>query len=269
MEVPGAGAAPLTRTAGGAFFRGKKEIMAFVFITGSAGGLGRAAAAALIDQGHRVAIHARRRDRLVGAADLLDRGAATVIGDLSSLDETRSVAEQVNRLGYMDAVIHNAGVYRGPDILAVNVIAPYVLTALIERPSRLIYLSSGLHHGGRASLGRLDSARAGGSVSYSDSKLFVTTLAAAGARRWPDVMANSVDPGWVPTRMGGPGATDDLKLGHVTQTWLAVSSDPAALTSGGYWYHQRQQPTHPAVSDPRFQEQVIASLAQLTRINLP
>jgi NAD(P)-dependent dehydrogenase (short-subunit alcohol dehydrogenase family) len=169
----------------------------------------------------------------------------------------------------MDAVIHNAAVYRGPDILAVNVIAPYLLTALIERPSRLIYLTSGMHRGGRPSLRSLDLAPAGGSLSYSDSKLLLTTLAAAIAQRWPDVIANAVDPGWVPTRMGGPGATDDLELGHVTQAWLAVSLDPGALTSGGYWYHQRRQPTHPAVHDPRFQEDLIGTLARLTGTDLP
>ncbi len=243
--------------------------MARVFITGSAAGLGRAAAAALIHQAHQVVIHARSQDRIAEAADLVDRGAATVTGDLSVVEETRSVAEQVNRLGRMDAVIHNAGVYTGRHILAVNVIAPYLLTALIERPSRLVYLSSGMHRGGRLSLHGLDPATVGGSVSYSDSKLFVTTLAAAIARRWPDVIAGAVDPGWVPTRMGGPGASDDLKLGHVTQAWLAVSSEPAALTSGRYWYHQHQQPTHSAVHDPRFQDQLIATLQQRTGVALP
>lgn len=242
--------------------------MAFVFITGSAGGLGHAAAAALIGGGHQVAIHARRRERLSESAELLDRGAAAVIGDLSDAEETRHVAEEVNRLGRMDAVIHNAAVYNGRDILAVNVIAPYLLTALIERPSRLIYLSSGMHRGGRPSLRGLDPASGARAVSYSDSKLLVTTLAAAVARRWPDVIANTVDPGWVPTRMGGPGAPDDLELGHVTQTWLAVSSDPSALTSGGYWYHQRQQATHPAVNDLQFQEELLAALLEVTKVAL-
>jgi NAD(P)-dependent dehydrogenase (short-subunit alcohol dehydrogenase family) len=126
-----------------------------------------------------------------------------------------------------------------------------------------------MHQGGRTSLPGLDSASAGGTVSYSDSKLLVTTLAAAVARRWPDVIANTVDPGWVPTRMGGPGAaTDDLDTRARHPTWLAVSSDPAALTTGGYWYHQRRLPTHPAVNDPRFQDQLIATLVQLTGVAL-
>jgi NAD(P)-dependent dehydrogenase (short-subunit alcohol dehydrogenase family) len=241
--------------------------MTRVFVTGSAGGLGRAAAATLLDEGHQVVVHARSRDRLADAVDLIDRGAATVIGNLADVRETRAVAEQVNRLGRMDAVIHNAGLYTGRDIAAVNVVAPYLLTALIDRPPRLVYLSSGMHYGGRRSLTGLDPA-SDSPVSYSDSKLFVTVLAAALARRWPDVLINSVDPGWVPTRMGGPGASDDLELGHVTQVWLAVSSEPETLTSGGYWYHQRRQQPHPAVHDSQFQDQLVAVLEHLTGVAL-
>jgi NAD(P)-dependent dehydrogenase (short-subunit alcohol dehydrogenase family) len=246
------------------------EGMARVFITGSAGGLGLAAAADLLDQGHEVVIHARSRSRLTDAGNLMARGAAAVVGDLSSVEETRDVSGQVNKLGHMDAVIHNAGVYTGPQILSVNVIAPYLLTALIGRPARLVYLSSGMHRGGRASVKGLGTAGPrSAAVSYSDSKLLVATLAAAVARRWPEVLSNAVDPGWVPTRMGGPGATDNLELGKVTQVWLAISTDPAACTSGGYWYHQRELPSHPAVSDERFQDELVGALARLTGVGLP
>ncbi len=98
--------------------------MARVFITGSADGLGRAAAHTLLNDGHEVVVHARNRDRLTAVRDLLDRGAAAVVGDVSDLEQTRHVAGQVNRLGRMDAVIHNAGVYTGPHILPVNIAEP-------------------------------------------------------------------------------------------------------------------------------------------------
>jgi len=241
--------------------------MTRVLVTGSAGGLGRAAAAALLDGGHQVVVHARTRDRLTEATDLIRRGADTVVGDLADQDETAALADQVNRIGRMDTVIHNAGVYTGRDILPVNVIAPYLLTALIEQPARLVYLSSGMHRGGRRSVGGLD-ATGDRQVSYSDSKLLLTALAAAVARRWPDVLVNSVDPGWVPTRMGGPHASDDLELGHVTQVWLAVSSDPEARSTGGYWYHQSRQEPHPAVKDLDFQDEVLAALERRTGVAL-
>lgn len=101
-----------------------------------------------------------------------------------------------------------------------------------------MYLSSGSHFGGRPGLTGVD-WRGRGAGSYADSKLFVTTLAAAVARLRPRVPSNAVDPGWVPTKMGGPHAPDDLELGHETQVWLATADDPEALTTGGYWYHRR------------------------------
>ena len=228
--------------------------MARIFITGSTDGLGRAAAQALIEQGHQVVLHARSRERAGVFDDLADRSAGVVIGDLSSAVQTRSVAEQVNAIGRMDAVIHNAGAYSTqgrsptpeghPAIIAVNVLAPYVLTALIDWPRRLVYLSSGMHRGGSSSLRDIDwRERPWNSIqAYSDSKLYLTTLAFAVARRWPDVLSNAVNPGWVATKMGGANAPDDLEQGYLTQTWLAVSEDPAALVSGRYWHHRRANP---------------------------
>jgi NAD(P)-dependent dehydrogenase (short-subunit alcohol dehydrogenase family) len=239
-----------------------------VLVTGSADGLGRAAAQTLLNQGHQVVVHARNPDRLTAVRELLDRGAAAVVGDLSDPEETREVAGQVNRLGQMDAVIHNAGVVGGPQVLAVNVVAAYLLTALIQRPQRLVYLSSGMHRGGRAGLTGTDWSGHRATGSSSDSKLLVATLAAAVARIWADVVSNAVDPGWVPTKMGGPGAPDDLRLGHRTQVWLATSDDPQACTSGGYWYHQRRTEPHPAVRDRRFQDQLLEELAGFTATRL-
>jgi NAD(P)-dependent dehydrogenase (short-subunit alcohol dehydrogenase family) len=237
--------------------------MTRVFITGSADGLGRAAAQTLIEDGHEVVVHARNSDRLAAVRDLLDRGAEAVVGDLYNLEETRDVAAQVNRLGPMDAVIHNAGVISGPYALPVNAVAPYLLTALIHRPQRLVYLSSSMHRGGRASLSGMDWS-GHRTTGYSDSKLVVTTLAMAVARIWPDVLSNAVDPGWVPTKMGGPGAPDDLRLGHRTQEWLATSDDPEARTSGGYWHHQRRAEPDPAVHDQQLQDELLEALGRFT-----
>ena len=238
--------------------------MARIFITGSADGLGRLTAQALVDDGHEVIVHARSAARLAAVQDLLDRGAVGVGGDLSNMGQTRDVAAQVNRHGSVDAVIHNAGMFNGPHIFEVNVVAPYLLTALIKRPRRLIYLSSGMHRGGRAALPGSGQSGQAQRTTYSDSKLYVTALSAAVARLWPDVFSNSVDPGWVPTKMGGSGAPDDLRLGHLTQEWLATSEDPEALTSGGYWYHQHRHKAHPAVYEQEFQDALLDHLASVT-----
>lgn len=239
-----------------------------IFITGSAEGLGHAAAGTLLAQGHEVVIHVRSRARLAAVRELMDQGATATIGDLSDLAQIRDLAHQVNAIGRMDAIIHNAGVISGSQLLVVNVVAPYLLTALVQRPQRLIYLSSSMHRGGHASLGGMDWSGRTSTGSYSDSKLFVTTLAAAVARLWPDVYSNAVDPGWVPTRMGGPSASDDLRLGQLTQEWLATSDDPEALTRGGYWHHQWRRKPHPAVNDTWFQDQLLAELARVTGTTL-
>jgi len=254
--------------------------MGRVFITGSTDGLGRAAARTLIDDGHDVVLHARSRNRALAVSDLASRSAGVVIGDLSDALETRSVAAQVNAIGRMDAVIHNAGTYstkgRSPTkeghaaILAVNTLAPYILTALITRPRRLIYLSSSMHRDGTASLEDIDWTKRAWNTSaaYSDSKLYVTALAFAVARRWPDVLSNAVDPGWVPTKMGGTGAPDDFDEGYLTQTWLAVSDDSTAMISGRYLHHRRPLAAAREASDARFQDELSAKLAGLTGLSL-
>jgi len=251
-----------------------------VFITGSTDGLGRAAAQTLMNEGHQVVLHARSKQRASALANLAPRAAGVVIGDLASAVETRAIADQVNKIGRMDAVIHNAGIYREPNrgptpeghakVFAVNTLAPYMLTQLIERPDRLIYLSSSMHYSGEASLRDIDwtERRWDTNQAYSDSKLFITALAIALARRWPKTISSAVDPGWVPTRMGGPGAPDDLEEGHLTQTWLAVSDEPAAKVSGGYWHHRKQRKPHADALDAGFQDRLVAKLAELTGVKL-
>lgn len=254
--------------------------MSRVLITGSTEGLGLAAARTLMDEGHEVVLHARSPARAALLANIAARSAGIVVGDLASAVETRAIAEQARRIGRMDAVIHNAGIYLAPErgatpeghakTLAVNSLAPYMLTALIERPQRLIYLSSGMHRGADASLRDVDweERRWEPARAYSESKLFVTALAFAVARHWPGVLSNAVDPGWVPTRMGGPGAPDDLTKGHLTQTWLAVSNDPAARVSGRYWYHRKEQQPAADAMDPGFQDRLVTRLGALTGLSL-
>jgi NAD(P)-dependent dehydrogenase (short-subunit alcohol dehydrogenase family) len=201
---------------------------------------------------------------------------------VGSIAETRRVAEQVNALGRHDAVIHNVGIgargagrIESPDglslIFAVNVLAPYVLTALITRPDRLVYLSSGTHNGGAASLTdpQWTTRRWNGFQAYSDSKLFDVMLAFAVARHWPHVLSNAMEPGWVATRMGGANAPDDLSLGAVTQAWLAVSDDPAAKVTGQYFFHQKVHPVNPVAQRTDLQDMLLAYCADLTGVALP
>jgi NAD(P)-dependent dehydrogenase (short-subunit alcohol dehydrogenase family) len=242
--------------------------MARIFITGSADGLGQLAAKALVEQRHRVVLHARNDDRAGDAMKHVSGAEAVLTGDLSNIQETKALAEKVNAFGKFDAVIHNAGVYRGAgtQIFAVNTVAPYVLTALIKKPQRLIYLSSGLHMQGQPNLEYFSHQTEG--ISYSDSKLHDVMLAFAVARRWPETYSNAVNPGWVPTRMGGKGAPDELQKGYETQAWLAVSSDAEALVRGKYFFHQQEKRHNPVADDETLQEKFLAKLQEVTGVVL-
>lgn len=256
--------------------------MARVFITGSADGLGQMAARLLVAARHEVVLHARNPERAREALAAIPDAAACVQGDLSSVAQMHAVAEQANALGPFDAVIHNAAIgYRErrrvatvdglAHVFAVNTLAPYVMTALIKRPRRLVYLSSGMHQGGDTSLADLQwSSRPwNGAQAYSDSKLHDVILAFAIARRWPAVLSNALEPGWVPTKMGGPGAPDDLEAAPVTQVWLATSDDPAVMVSGEYFYHQRRRRALAAAHDADVQATLLSACAQLSGVAMP
>jgi NAD(P)-dependent dehydrogenase (short-subunit alcohol dehydrogenase family) len=234
-----------------------------ILITGSADGLGHAAADTLLADGHDVVVHARNQDRAAGLGELVERGADLVVSDFTDRSAVRRLAAELNGRDRLDVVIHNAGVWSGPAVMPVNIIAPYLLTALLKRVQRHVYISSGSHLDGQPTLQGID-WQGTTPGSYADSKLFLTTLSTAVARFHPDLASNSVNPGWVPTKMGGPSAPDDFDLGHRTQEWLATSNQPRALTNGGYWFHQQPQRTHPAVKDQAFQNELLRTLAAET-----
>ncbi len=243
--------------------------MSKIFITGSADGLGLLAAKALVDDGHEVVLHARNSSRAPEALEKVPGARSALAADLADLDETKGLAAKANELGKFDAVIHNAAVYRvhAEDIFAVNVLAPYVLTCLMERPERLVYMSSGMHMQGSA---KLDDFKANAaSTTYSDSKLHMLMLAKAVARRWPEVYANAVDPGWVPTKMGGPDAPDDLDEGYATQIWLATSDDQQALLSGRYYRHRKESRYNPEADDVLLQERFLQLCGEITGVDFP
>lgn len=255
--------------------------MSRIFISGSSTGLGLMAGQLLAEQGHQVVLHARNAARAEDARRELPQAEAIVEGDLETIAGAKDVARQVNALGRFDAVIHNAAVgYREahrltadglPHLFAINTLSAYVLTALIVRPQRLVYLSSGMHHQAQANLDDIlwRKRRWNGSAAYAESKLHDAMLAFALARRWPGVFSNALEPGWVPTKMGGPGAPDDMDRAHRTQAWLAASEDAKARVTGAYFYHLKRRAPNPEAQDPALQDRLLALCAELSGIALP
>ncbi|MFY2640361.1 SDR family oxidoreductase [Achromobacter insuavis] len=255
--------------------------MSRIFISGSSAGLGLMAAELLLQQGHRVVLHARNASRADDVRRLLPAAEHVVVGDLETIAGAREVAARVNALGRFDAVIHNAAVgYREghrltadglPHVFAINTLSAYVLTALIERPRRLVYLSSGMHHHAQANLTDLlwRQRRWNGADAYAESKLHDAMLAFAVARRWPGVCANALEPGWVPTRMGGPGAPDDLDQAHRTQAWLAAGDDRRVDVTGAYFFHLKRKAANPQAHDAALQDQLLAQCAAVSGVALP
>jgi NAD(P)-dependent dehydrogenase (short-subunit alcohol dehydrogenase family) len=255
--------------------------MSRIFISGSSTGLGLMAAELLVSQRHQVVLHARNGERAEEARRELPKADAVVIGDVETIAGAKDVAAQVNALGHFDAVIHNAAVgYREehrltadglPHVFAINTLSAYILTALIERPKRVVYLSSGLHLQADTNLDDIlwRKRRWNGEEAYSESKLYDVMLAFAIARHWPDVLSNSLEPGWVATKMGGPGAPDDMDKAHRTQVWLAASDDPKAQVTGKYFYHLKRKNANPQADDPRLQDHLIAICAETSGVKLP
>jgi NAD(P)-dependent dehydrogenase (short-subunit alcohol dehydrogenase family) len=253
-----------------------------ILITGSSDGIGLESARQLLAAGHDVVGHARSAARAAELRAAVPGVGDVLIGDLASLAQTRDLAASAAAAGPFDAVIHNAGVGGGVSeravtadglerIFHINVVAPYLLTALMPRPGRLVYLASGLESQGHVALDDLQYTERAwdGMAVYSDSKLCDVVLAFAVARLWPDVKATTVDPGWIKTKLGGPDAWDEVDEGASTQVWLASSDDEAAQVTGRYVKRFEIQVANPEASETAIQDGLLARLAEITGVELP
>ncbi|KAF2430235.1 NAD(P)-binding protein [Tothia fuscella] len=262
--------------------------MARIFITGSSDGLGSLAAQALVKKGHKVTLHARNAQRAKDAKSACPGAETVLIGDLSSMSETKKLADEINSLGTFDTIIHNAGLYRGevkrtadkpslPSLIAVNTIAPYILSCMVHRPKRLVFVSSSLHTGGDATISDLEWAtRAWRDYqAYADTKLHNILLSKAIARRWPDVSSNSLDPGWVATKMGGAGASGDLNAAVETYVMLATGDGMKGdgMTeegSGKYFRPGRKEGLPKKESDDvAIQDRLLKECERISGVELP
>lgn len=251
--------------------------MSKILITGSADGLGALAAQDLIKKGHQVYLHARTTSRATDAQKNSPGAQACLVADLSSLSEVKNLAKEINSLAPWDAIIHSAGVMHGVGgkkakdggdyglLFATNTLAPYVLTSLVGGNSkRYVFLGSQLHQSGDGSLSDVRNC------GYGDSKLHDVMLAFAFSKLLKGKGAeevNALDPGWVPTKMGGAGATDDIEASVQTYVKLAEG----AGTTGEYWGPgaQRGRRFQSAAGDEAVQSKLLKELEQISGVNMP
>lgn len=250
--------------------------MARIFITGSSDGLGSLAAKALVQRGHNVTLHARNSQRAKDASAACPGADGVLIADLSSTEAVKSLATQLNERGPWDAIIHNAGVMRvpssskGPEgiptLFATNTLAPYMLACLVEPPAkRLVFLSSQMHHSGDPSLKNIQEC------GYSDSKLHNTMMAFAFAKKMEGkgCLVNSIDPGWVKTKMGGASASDDIGAGVDTYVLLAEGKGKAEGVTGKHWYQSQFRRFQQETADEATQEKLLKQLEEISGIKVP
>ncbi|KAI0097372.1 short chain dehydrogenase [Nemania sp. FL0031] len=264
--------------------------MARILITGSSDGLGLRAAKLLVAKGHTVYLHARNAQRASDARTACPGAAAVLLGDLSSIAETKALASSIAQLGPepLDCIFHNAGLYLGPyraqaegypAVFAVNCLAPYLLTCLAPLPKRLVYASSDSHFNGSADLGdfgwkeRHEAGRFGDRAAYADTKMYNTMFGYAFARRFKGrgTAANAVDPGWVPTKMGGIRAPGDINESDRLYVMLAEDSGEAEGKSGCYWDPKTTGPasSHRDTYDEQAQDALLKKLEEITGVAVP
>ncbi|KAL4806058.1 hypothetical protein BDV18DRAFT_168426 [Aspergillus unguis] len=252
--------------------------MTRIFITGSSDGIGQAAAKLLAQQGHSVVLHARNADRAASAHKAVPDAERVLVGDLSSISETKKLADEANKSGRFDTVIHNAGIgYGGTSsqeitkdnisaVFAVNTLAPYILTCSMQRPTeRLLFMSSDSHYGGDDSLKNCTQSH-----SYGSSKLHNNMLANAFARRWDDIQVISMHPGWVRTKMGGsmaPGAMD--KPAKALAEWAAGKGPLASVNSGTFVTTRGEESAHPGAGKVDKQEELLEICKEVSGVEHP
>lgn len=259
--------------------------MARIFITGSSDGLGARVARDLVAKGHSVTLHARSAARAKDAEKACPGAEGVLIGDLSSINETKKLAETANGKGAFDVVIHNAGLFRGgfrktpdgwPALFAVNVLAPYTLTALMNRPKRLVYVSSSMANSGDTSLKDLGFKARGekgwsDSTAYCDSKFHDILLAFAFARLFKGTtVSHALDPGWVATKMGGMSAPGDIEAGVKTYVDLALAEGNVKEDdTAGLWVSSRNKKAISAAYDPEKQNALLQFCKEATGVTMP
>ena len=216
-----------------------------IVLTGASSGIGRAAARALSEEGHELAIVGRNPFRTHEVAR--ETGGTAFLADFDKLEDVRTLArELLGRYPHIDALGNNAGglvAARGLSKDGVertwqhNVLAPFVLTqALLPRllasQGRVVFTSSAANRGGSIDL-TIPGWKGGlwlrGFPAYGAAKRADAMIARELARREPTLHVSSYHPGGVAT--GFAGLNESLVAGLV-QRVLRTPEQGAAQQVG-------------------------------------
>jgi NAD(P)-dependent dehydrogenase (short-subunit alcohol dehydrogenase family) len=207
-----------------------------ILITGATRGIGFAAARQLAARGAQVIIGSRDGGRAAEASVRIGGGAAGVALDIT---DPASVAGALSliakRHGRLDVLANNAAILLDPSTSLPD-LDPAVLRATLETnvvgalrvsqaaapllaksaAPRIINVSSGA--------GQLDGEPQGWAPAYSISKAALNMLTQQLTAALPEVMTNSMCPGWCRTELGGAGAPRSAEEGADTLVWLALDA---------------------------------------------
>jgi NAD(P)-dependent dehydrogenase (short-subunit alcohol dehydrogenase family) len=235
-----------------------------ILITGATDGIGKESARQLAMMDAKVIIHGRnqekaervRKEIMVAASN---EKVETMIADLSSLNQVRSLADQVlSTHEHIDVLINNAGIYTTSKAItsdgfemtfAVNHLAHFLLTNLLldrikaSAPARIITVSSSAHSDARFDIDNLNAEKKfHGWGAYCISKLANLLFTFALARRLSSsgVTANSLHPGFINTNILGRDVAGRKPVaeGAETPVYLASSKEVEAVT--GQYFYQKQ-----------------------------
>jgi len=205
-----------------------------ILVTGAARGIGYAAATILAKRGAHVIISSREEKRAAAAANKI--GCDSVRLDLTDRASVSAAVQALEtRYPRLDVLANNSAILldhygnlmdlppeKLTETLETNVVGAFRISQAVSpllrksRDARIINVSSGA--------GQLDGDPQPWAPAYCISKTALNMLTQQLTAALPDVMVNSMCPGWCRTEMGGAEAPRSAEEGADSLVWLALEA---------------------------------------------